>query len=1156
MTDTPRFVHLHLHTEYSIEDGLVRIDDLVARGRAEAMPALAVTDLNNMFALVKFYKAAQQAGIKPIVGAEVSVASDRPQESPSRLLLLCQDYDGYLNLSQLLTRAYLEGRRRDGVFLNEAWLTPGAAAGLIAIGSQQWGDVSSALREHGGERARRRLDWWRTRFGDRYYLELTRVGRDQEEEVNQALLTGGVEFNVPFVASNDVRFINASEYEAHEARVCIQAGKTLGDPRRPRHCTAQQYLRSASEMAALFQDLPDALANSVAIAQRCNFELQLGQYHLPEFADAGPQGVDARLRGDAAAGLLRRWRARGNVLADDAAMALQQLPETYRGRLQLETEVIAKMGFSGYFLIVADFIAWAKAQGIPVGPGRGSGVGSLVAYALGITELDPIRFDLLFERFLNPERVSMPDFDVDFCMERRDEVIEYVMRRYGGERVAQIITYGTMAAKASVRDCGRVLGHAYSFVDQIAKTIPFELHMTLTRALDESPELKQKYDEDEDVRAIVDLALQLEGLTRNAGRHAGGVVISPRPLTSYMPLYCEQDGAMPVTQFDMGDVESVGLVKFDFLGLRTLTIIDWALKDINAARIARAESPIDINLLPLDDVPTYALIRSARTSAVFQLESRVMKDLIRRMKPEDSFEDLIALVALIRPGPSGMIDEYIDRKHGKTKVIYPHPLLEPILRTTNGIMLYQEQVMQIAQVLAGYSLGAADTLRRAMGKKKPEEMAKHREKFVAGAALNGVAAELAAEIFDLMEKFAGYGFNKSHSAAYALVAYQTAWLKAHHPAAFMAAVLSSDMDHTDKVIAMLDECRRLGLAVERPDINHSAFRFTVSSAKGIRYGLGAIKGIGRNIIEAITEERERLGSFHDLFEFCRRVGPRRLNKRSVEVLIRAGACDGFQQSRRYLSDTCEAAMRTAEQQVRRLSAGQEDMFDAGAGTISPVAATSDFLRQQEEWPDEVRLRHEKEALGHYVSGHPIARYAAELRCVTSCSLQELKPGRRVVAGLVDSVRLQRGKRGRYAIVMLDDGSARADVNVYAELLEGVLDKLVQDTVILVEGNAGEDRFSGECTLTAEKVFTIDEVRRKYARNLILDVDAGDPGCVDALRTVLAPYRNGQCPVVLTYRRDGAIARIRLGAAWCVEANDALLADLRRCFGGDRVALEY
>ncbi len=1156
---TPRFVHLHLHSEYSLVDGIVRIPRLVRRCAELGMPAVALTDQTNVFALPKFYRAALGAGLKPIVGAELWVAGDAAGGERYRIVVLCQDLDGYRNLSELLTRAYRFGQRGGVAVVEEGWLDTAGTAGLIVLSGGIHGDLGLLAHEGRLDALVERIDHWQALLGDRYFVEVTRTGRERESRYLDAMLALSDKRELAFVATNDVRFLYAEEFAAHEARVCINQGRALADPRRPRDYSEQQYLRSEEEMCALFEDLPGALANSVNIAMRCNLELTFGTYFLPAFPVEEGASVDDVLAEKAVQGL-GRLVANGAIRRDFAADP--QARAAYESRLQSELEVITKMGFAGYFLIVADFIEWAKQHEIPVGPGRGSGAGSLVAFALGITELDPMAYDLLFERFLNPERVSMPDFDVDFCMDRRDEVIEYVAQHYGRDKVAQIITHGTMAAKAVLRDVGRVLGFPYGFVDQLAKLVPFDPQMTLTRALDEEPALKQRYEDEEDVRSIIDLALRLEGIARNAGRHAGGVVIAPSKLTDFTPLYCEQGSEGLVTQFDMGDVEAIGLVKFDFLGLRTLTIIDWAVRDINRARERAGEAALNIAQLELDDGETFKLVQSARTTAVFQLESRGMKELIKRLKP-DSFEDMIALVALFRPGPlqSGMVDDFIDRKHGRAVVRYPHPDLEPILKPTYGVILYQEQVMQIARVLAGYTLGAADLLRRAMGKKKPEEMAKQREIFLAGAAANDIPEADATFIFDLMEKFAGYGFNKSHSAAYALVAYQTAWLKAHYPAAFMAAVLSADMDSTDKVVRLIEECRNLGIAVVAPDVNRCDFRFSVADERTIRYGLGAVKGVGEAVITAIVDDREANGPYRDLVDLCKRNASRKLNRRSLEALIKAGALDCFGRTRPTLIAALDHVLQITDQHVKAEVSGQSDFF--GLATTPDSASETavldlEALTEVREWSPEELLACEKETLGLYLSGHPIDRYREELAGFSSCTLSELKPGRKRVTGLIMGLRIIKTRRGRIAIVTLDDQTARVEVTVYRDLFEQHMDKLVADQIVVVEGNCDVDEFSGDYSIQCEELMTLDEARNRLARAVVLNVTPQElgNGFVGTLQDVIADHGNGPCQVAIEYAREHARARIRLGDNWRVQVNDKLLEGLRGYLGEQRVHVEY
>jgi len=1145
------FVHLHLHTEYSLVDGLIRIKPL-ARAVADAgMPAVAVTDQSNLFAMVKFYRAAMAAGVKPIIGVDLWVNTRQNPLQATRLVLLCQDTRGYHNLTELISRSYLEGQHQGRPMLDSAWLD-GHSEGLIALSGGRDGEIGQHLLAERWDEARQAADFWQALFPDRFYLEVQRTGRMGEAAYLYHAVELATRHALPVVATNDVRFLRREDFEAHEARVCIHDGRTLDDPRRPRLYNEQQYLRDAQEMIKLFDDLPEAIANSVEIAKRCNLELSLGTNVLPEYPVPEGMSVEDFLASEARAGLKQRL----SVLLPEQAAQMQQ---AYNQRLELELDVINKMGFPGYFLIVADFIRWAKQNGIPVGPGRGSGAGSLVAYALTITDLDPLEYDLLFERFLNPERVSMPDFDVDFCMENRDRVIEYVAERYGREKVSQIITYGSMAAKAVVRDVGRVLGHPYGFVDRIAKLIPFELGMTLDKALDQEEALRDLYNQDEDVHALIDLARALEGLARNAGKHAGGVVIAPSKLTDFTPLYCEQGGQSVVTQFDKDDVEAVGLVKFDFLGLRTLTIINWALLEINQRRQAVGESAIDIARIPMDDTVAFALLKSCATTAVFQLESRGMKDLIKRLQP-DSFEDIVALVALFRPGPlqSGMVDDFIDRKHGRAAVAYPHPALEPILKPTYGVILYQEQVMQIAQVLAGYTLGGADLLRRAMGKKKPEEMAKQRSIFVDGAKANGVEEKTATYIFDLMEKFAGYGFNKSHSAAYALVSYQTLWLKTHYPSAFMAAVLSADMDNTDKVVSLIDECRDMQLAVEPPNINTCEHRFTAKDDQTIVYGLGAIKGVGEAAIDGVINERKQNGAFRDLFDLCQRTDMRKVNRRTLEALIMAGALDVFGQTRATLMASLPAAAQIAEQYSRNRDAGQNDMF----GMVSKVETGPGSYHVLPEWDDEQRLACEKQTLGLYLTGHPIERYVEELKCFVSARIVDLKPTYDqsvVVAGLIIAMRTMNTKRGdRMAFITIDDRSGRIELAVFSDNYQRYQDLLIKDKLIVVEGEVSVDDYSGGYRMSARAIFDIDQAREHYAKRLRVRVRAelAGNGFIPALQNILNPFREGGCPVVIDYQRADARVDLPLGQDWRVHPTDELLHRLRELAGEQDVEIVY
>jgi len=1152
----PGFVHLRVHTEYSLLDSVVRITPLMGACVAADMPAVALTDEGNLFAMVKFFKAAQKHGIKPVVGADLWLGGSDAAEKPVRLTLLCQDMRGYRSLSRLVSRGYQENQVRGLPRIDPDWLVPEQVVGLIALSGGRDGDVGRALLAGRHEEARARLARWLALFDDRYYLELCRTGRPDEEAYIAEAVALASAAAVPVVATNDVRFLLAEEFEAHEARVCINSGRTLADPGRPRDYTEQQYLKSPGEMAELFIDLPEALANSVVIAQRCNLALELGNTVLPDFPIPAGMTIDEFLTAESQRGLAARLVRHTPVLprAD------------YDARLQRELGVICGMGFPGYFLIVADFIRWARENGIPVGPGRGSGAGSVVAWCLGITDLDPLAHDLLFERFLNPERVSMPDFDVDFCMDGRDRVIEYVAERYGRDRVSQIITYGTMAARAVVRDVGRVLGMPYGYVDRIAKLIPFEIGMTLDKALGEA-ELKRQYETEEDIRTLIDLARRLEGLARNAGKHAGGVVIAPNRLTDYSPLYCEEGSNSPVTQFDKDDVEAVGLVKFDFLGLRTLTIIDRAVAIVNAQRAQAGLAALSIDELPMDDEATFRLLKACGTTAVFQLESRGMKDLIKRLQP-DCFDDIVALVALFRPGPlqSGMVDDFINRKHGRNAgpIDYLHPRLEPILKPTYGVILYQEQVMQIAQELAGYSLGGADLLRRAMGKKKAEEMAKQRTVFMTGAREQRIDEVQASYIFDLMEKFAGYGFNKSHSAAYALLSYQTAWLKAHHPAAFMAAVMSSDMDNTDKMVVLKDDVERMGLALLPPDVNASVYGFTVAAEDAIRYGLGAIKGLGRSAIEAIVAEREAAGVFTGLHEFCRRLNVHRLNRRAMEALIRAGALDALGPNRASLMEALPHAQRAAEQDERARAAGQDDLFAAIA--TDACAAPDEPLAVLREWSERDRLAAEKEALGLYLTGHPFRPYREHCRHFTTASLADLggpapANGQRfqtrrevTAAGLVVEVR----RRGGRLILTLDDGTARLEVSMFEDAAREYGQLAVVDEVIVAEGSLRFDEFIDGWRLAAKTLTSADACIEARARRLMIRWDEPQRGAefVQALKDTLAPWREGPCDVCVEYQGREARAMLSLGGAWRVRPSRELREQLDQLVGEEHVRLLY
>ncbi len=1143
------FVHLRVHTEYSLVDGLVRIEPLMDELLLKGMNAVAVTDYCNLFAAVKVFKAAIAAGIKPLFGCDFPCHDPEKPEHVTSFVLLCQNELGYRNLTRLVSKAYQQGQYQGLPRIHYQWIAE-HADGLIALSGGRSGDIGHALLSGDEEGAYKLARIWMELFPERFYLEIQRTGRADEAAYNERIVQMADALNLPLVATNDVRFIEERDHEAHEARVCIHDGYALADPRRTAHYSAKQYLRSAAEMTALFSDLPQAVQNTVEIAKRCTVKLDLGKNYLPNFPVPAGSSVEDFLSHLSNVGLDQRLER----IFRDRIELLPTGREVYEQRLLLELKVINSMGFAGYFLIVADFIKWAKLNGVPVGPGRGSGAGSLVAYALGITDLDPLEFELLFERFLNPERVSMPDFDIDFCMEGRDRVIDYVAEKYGRQSVSQIITFGTMAAKAVVRDVGRVLGHPYTFVDKLAKLIPFELGITLTKALEQEEDLRKRYESEEEVKELFDLALKLEGITRNAGKHAGGVVIAPSELTDFTAIYCEEGSSQIVSQFDKDDVEAVGLVKFDFLGLRTLTIINWALITINQQRQKTGLEPVDITEIAMDDIQSFTLLKACQTTAVFQLESRGMKELIHRLQP-DCFEEIIALVALFRPGPlqSGMVDDFIDRKHGRARVEYLHPDLEPILKPTYGVILYQEQVMQIAQVLANYTLGAADMLRRAMGKKKPEEMASQRAIFTEGATARGVDEKVATTIFDLMEKFAGYGFNKSHSAAYALVAYQTAWLKAHYPAAFMAAVLSSDMDNTDKVVIFINECKQMNLKVLPPSINRSQYQFTVIDDQTIIFGLGAIKGVGEAAIQILVQERDSFGPFEGLFSTCQRLDMRKVNRRVLEALIKSGAMDDWGIERAVFHDSIEKAIQVGTKFHQNQSSGQTDLFSLLDDTVSK----EDYIYGN-VWSDKKRLDGEKETLGFYLTGHPADCYSQEFKGYITpiAKLSASLTKKATICGLVRGVRHILTKRGKkLSIIAIEDATGNLDIVAFSEIFEPQQAFVIAGQMLVVEGELGQDNYTGGVKMVATVLYRIDEARTRFARCLALTLSADDQALLPALHSILKGHP-GECVVQIRYFNQDAKASMNLAAHLRVTPSDELLTVLTDLLDKQRVELCY
>ena len=1155
---THPFVHLRVHSEFSVVDGTVRIPELIQRVTELGQPSVALTDLSNVFGLIKFYKAARSCGIKPVVGCDVWLSNDEDRDKATRILLLVATQAGYLALCQLLTRAWLENAHRGRAEMRREWFE--GVQGLIVLSGARGGDIGQALSAGNHELAKSLALFWKKTFPDSFYIELQRTEAEADQSYVHAALGLASECDLPVVATHPVQFLGPTEFQAHEARVCISEGEILTNPRRPRWFTRDQYLLSSPEMHERFKDVPSALANAVAIAQRCSLTLELGQPRLPNFPTPEGVSLDDYLVQLSEQGLERRML---QLFPEETKR--QEAYPLYAERLALECKTIINMGFPGYFLIVQDFINWGKNNGVPVGPGRGSGAGSLVAYSLGITDLDPIRYDLLFERFLNPERVSMPDFDIDFCQDNRERVIEYVKTKYGREAVSQIATFGTLGAKAVVRDAGRVLDMPYMLCDGLSKLIPHNPAdpWTLDRALKDEPAFKERYENEEEVRALVDLARPLEGLTRNVGMHAGGVLIAPGKLTDFCPLYCQpgHEGSA-VSQFDKDDVEAAGLVKFDFLGLRNLTILDWAVRFVRGFNSELRE--FDLMSLPLDDPATYQILCDANTTAVFQLESRGMKELLKKLRP-NTFEDIVAVLALFRPGPleSGMVDDFVNRKHGRASVDYFHTDLDSTLKSTYGVIVYQEQVMLISQIVGGYSLGGADLLRRAMGKKKAEEMAEHRDLFEQGALKKGYDPKLAVKLFDLMEKFAGYGFNKSHSAAYALIAYQTAWLKAHHPAEFFAATLSSDMDDTGKVQIFWRDCLANGIVVLPPDVNASGYRFEpvadAHSAKGapprtIRYGMGAVKGTGQAAVEEILRVRQE-APFTSLSDFCQRVDRHTVNRRSVEALIRAGAFDQIEPNRAALIHSLGTALEAAEQFSR--SANQVSLFGDDS---HEVVATE--LSQCPPWDLRARLTEEKIALGYFFSGHLFDAWREEVRHFVSKPLSRIEPSRdpQWVAGVIASTRTMMGRRGKMLFVILDDGTAQVEVAVYAELIEQHRNRLRDDQLLILQVKVSNDEYSGGMRVAAEHIYDLQLAREARAKSLRIRLNGNADAAM--LKRVLNPFRASPetgfagTPVEVIYENARASCTLRLGDGWRVRLSDTLVEQLTTWTSASDVEVTY
>ena len=1100
------FVHFGIHTEFSITDSIVRIKGLIKAAKADHQLALAITDLSNLYATVKFYKACLDAGIKPIIGSEVYLDSDS-----STVTLLASNQTGYKNLTNIVSMGFVDGQVLGRPIIQREWIFE-RSEGVIVLFTEK-SDVGQAMLSANPQKADTLLQEWQAHFADRLYFAIKRTQRPHEDRFIEQAIRLSNSFDVPIIAHNDVRFLTADDFEAHEARVCIANSQVLADPNRPKAYSAEQYLKTQAQMTALFADIPAVIDNTLDLAKRCNVIIKLGHHDLPEFPIPEGDTIDTFFRRTAQEGLEQRLEKLYPIEKRDETWAQKRKP--YDERLEFELTTILNMGFPGYFLIVMDFIRWAKANDVPVGPGRGSGAGSLVAYSLNITDLDPLEYDLLFERFLNPERVSMPDFDVDFCIEGRDRVIDYVAQKYGREAVSQIITFGTMAAKAVVRDVARVQGKSYGLADKISKLIPKTPGISLAEAVEAEPQLKDLLSNPdnmdyEDANEIWEMAVRLEGITRGVGKHAGGVLIAPTRITDYSAIYCDEDGHR-VSQFDKDDVEAVGLVKFDFLGLRNLTVINAAVKNINTRRSKEGQAPLDLETLPLDDKPTYGLLQEAHTTAVFQLESTGMKKYLAKLKPTN-IEDVIAMCALYRPGPldAGMVDMYIDRKHGREEVVYDHDRLEPILENTYGVIVYQEQVMQISQAMAGYSLGGADMLRRAMGKKKPEEMAKQRSIFVEGAIDQGIDDKLAGGVFDLMEKFAGYGFNKSHSAAYGVLAYQTAYLKHYYPAEFMAAVITSDMNNTDGVVFFINDCREnFGLKVENPSVNQSNWAFVPTNPTTIVYGLGGIKGVGEGAVESIVEARRTGGEFTDLYDFCRRVDTRKVNKRTLEALVKAGCFDSFAQALRPDLPSDQAyqirgalfaqlpnAVQAAEQQRANDNLGMIDLFN----DIQEVTAPPP-LPHEPVWSDAERLKGEKDTLGLYLTGHPIDSYRDELKRYTPKTIGALGETSYGETALFAGLILDVANFGNRSVISLDDGTGRIEVSCYAERFARVKDKLKVETVVIIDGSIRER--DGQFFATLQDVMTLTDARKRWLKKISIKIAGDDMALFEQIQQLLA-----------------------------------------------------
>ena len=1152
MSETNRidegFVHLDVNTQYSLGKSVVRIDRLIELCEENKMPAVGVTDHNNLFSAFKAYKASQKQGIKLIIGSLISIKINNETDC-SKLILLCENQTGYKNLCYLITKSYVDGFKSNEPFIDINWLE-GKSDGLIAVSAYQDG-VLNQIRTKDNQKLKNLINTMTNLFPNNFFIGIQRIGQPREEEFIDKMVSISTEHNIPLVATNNPRFLSKDDYISLEARVCIDQGRVLDDQSRHRDYTNQQFFKTSEEMKTLFEDLPEALINSIKIAKKCNFSFDNTDHVLPEFSTPDKYSIDDFLTMEANEGLLN--------LAKNQTIDKQ----IYDKRLIEELEIIKGTGFSGYFLIVADFVKWSREQNIPVGPGRGSGPGSLVAYCLGITDIDPIEHDLIFERFLNPERISMPDFDIDFCVNGRDAVIDYVSNKYGNNMVSQIITYGTLSAKAVIRDVGRILGYPYGLVDQVAKLVPFDIGITITEALKKSDELSERYKNDEDVESIINLSLKLEGLVRNAGTHAGGVIIAPSELSNFMPLYKVDDEVGTVTQFDKDDAESIGLIKFDFLGLKTLTVIQKSIDIINAydrKNNKNTSKTLNIKDIYLVDITKYKLLSSARTVGIFQLESTGMRDLIKRMQPK-KFDDIIALVALFRPGTlsskqgeESVVDTFIKRRkqNNPDLIPYTHDLLMPILKDTYGCIVYQEQVMQIAQKLANFSQGRADILRKAMGKKDDDLMAEQKDGFVKGCISNKVEERAAKNIWSFIEKFAGYGFNKAHSVSYATIAYQTAWLKTHHTTEFFAASMTADIDNTDKLIRFKEDCESFKIEIKGPCVNHSSYEFFVEKENQIRYGLGAIKGLGQSISEAISEERRVNGKYHSIFDLCSRLSSEKISKRTIEALIKSGSLDDFSETRATLSDSIEMAISYSNRVSLEQQTGQTNLFY----TESNQEESLPELKRCKEWKLNELLDEEFSSLGFYFSGHPFDPYRDDCKHLTKSNIATLKKMMETqknangytqqesliqIAGLITTLK----RRGNNYTFKIDDGTAVMEGIIFGERKDYFREMLNNNSLLFLKGKLRFDSFADLWQFVAEDAVTIDSIVKKKAKMLLIKCDSEfNPS---KLKKILKSHTPGTCEIQLNYETDINHTKLKLGKEWTVsptrELRDELTVEL-------------